>query len=951
LSEVIHTIFSGTGEIILNLLKKERRAVAWAVGLFLTLGTLLPASAQMDDVTMPGGTPPGPPTVSRSARLSESEFKEWAAKPGAVVFDLQYRGLNIEEKELAPALWGGSSNTPTPFIQSLGISRKNYLPFRLRALRGSDEGAVEHDGKTVKALYLDFDCDGRLGAGEKMEPVLQPQGKDEAWYFISPDFTINTPDRGKVLYRVLVKAYFAGDSLQTRVTPFCFWEGEAKVGDTLTTLRLSDQNINGSFSDFMADSIFEADMFQLAAGPLSQFKATPVPSERLSSLVQMNKTFYQLRLSGEGSKEKPLRAVLWKDPSPTGKLAARQAHGQEMKFQKATLVSTEMPSARFEINGPDTEIPEGRYRIESANLTFGPRDAGKVSLINGPECRIVGGQTIELELEKPEKINLVAIEESYRSSSLKTGKAFFPRDTDLYLTTRLVGAQGEEYRDFSERSANGKLLAHPKPHLQILGPDGQEVVSADFESWNVQGFSWKTQGLAPGRYTAKVKYNTGGFAGEIETESVLTLLPKSIASTQMDNVTMPGETEEPIPLLRESEFKEWAAKPGAVVFNLQYRGMELEEKDQVRSFWDQESGSPLKETSFTQSLRLPKEKSKLFRLPLLCGSENGVLEYEGKTLKALYLDLDCDGKLGPGEKLKPEEKNRSGYFLTPDFTVITSRGEKSAYRVIAQVDGDDPRLRVSNAPFCCWEGKANLAGTEITLRLTDDNYAGSFLVFGGDRFELFKGTERKPAAEGFLSSLICLDQTFYQLRFTGEGTQKKPWRAVLCRETAPTGKVEVRLDQAGPEAKLTGLQLVSSEMASSRINQDNSSVAELPQGRYKISGNLAFGTKENPGRVSFSKESDLNVVGGQTTRVGVGNPKLKLSAAAVSPQEGLSPEKKTVFPVGTLVYLDLKLVGAQGEEYGYIFSDNPKSPPLKKPHLQILGPDGQEGVSSDLEYG
>lgn len=919
--------------------------MTWAVGVFLTLGTLLPASAQMDDVTMPGGTPPGPPTAPGSARLSESEFKEWAAKPGAVVFDLQYRGLEIGDKENFPAGRLVMKFAQTAFIQNLGMPKKGFVQFSVEPLKDSTEGALEYEGKTVKALYLDLDCDGKVGPGEKLNPIFDPNGKDGICHFLSSDFTLNLDKGRKSPYRILARAKYYSATPQVGLTCFCLWEGEAKVGDSVTTLRLMDDDLNGSFTDFGADTI------HLATGPLSQFKNTPVPSERLSSLVQLNKTFYQLRLSGEGSKEKPLRAVLWKDPSPTGKLAVKQVHGQEMKFQKATLASIEMPSARFEINGPDTEIPEGRYRIESGELAFGPRDAGKISVINVPECRIVGGRTIELELEKPEKVNLMAIEESYRSSSLTKGKAFFPRNTDLYLTAKLVGAQGEEYRDFYERSADGKSLVHPKPHLQILGPDGKDVVSTDFESWNVEEFSWKTQGLAPGRYTARVKYNTGGFAGEIETESVLTLLPKPLVSTQMDDVTMPGDTEEPIPLLREPEFKKWAAKPGAVVFNLQYRGMELDEKDRVRCFWDQGAGAPLKETSFTQSLRLPKEKSKLFCLPLLCGSENGVLEYEGKTLKALYLDLDCDGKLGPGEKLKPEVMNRSGYFLSPDFTIITSRGEKSAYRVIARVDDGDPRLSVYNAPFCCWEGKAEVAGTEVTLRLTDDNYAGSCLVFGGDRFELFKGAERKPASEGFLSSLICLDQTFYQLRFTGEGTRKKPWRAVLCKETAPTGKVEVRLDQAGPEAKLTGLQLASSEMASSRIDRGNSSVAELPQGGYRISGDLAFGTKENPGRVSFSKESELRVVGGQTTRVEVGHPKLKLSAAAVSSQQGLSPEKKTAFPVGTLVYLDLKLAGAQGEEYGYIFSDNPKSPPQKKPHLQILGPDSQDVVSTDLEYG
>jgi len=532
---------------------------------------------------------------------------------------------------------------------------------------------VEYEGKTVKALYLDFDCDGKLGAGEKMEPVLQPQGKDEAWYFISPDFTINTPDRGKILYRVLVKAYFASNSLQTRVTPFCFWEGEAKVGDTLTTLRLSDQNINGSFSDFIADSIFGTDMFELATGPLSQFKNTPVPSERLSSLVQLNKTFYQLRLSGEGSKEKPLRAVLWKDPVPTGKLAVKQVHGQEMKFQKATLVSTEMPSARFNINGPDTEIPEGRYRIESAHLTFGPQDSGRVTLQNLPECRIEGGRTTPLELGKPNKVKLDAIIESQRySSSSVPPLTYFPQNTTVYLTAKVVGAQGEEYRDFPERPADGKSrVPLKKPHLQILGPGGQEVVSTDFEigGGSFCGYSWDTQGLAPGRYPVKLTCDTGGFAGEIKTECALTL-------TELKK-TPPASPA----LLPEAEFTKWAAQTGAVVFDFRFRG--LTEKE-LNAIWaSRGDGSTTRETPFTKSLNIAKEKSAPFRLPLLQGAEDGILEYEGKTAQAIYLDLNGNGQLNPGEKLKPVQNPEGGtdpcFFITPDFEATAPTGKRTPY--------------------------------------------------------------------------------------------------------------------------------------------------------------------------------------------------------------------------------------------------------------------------------
>jgi hypothetical protein len=188
---------------------------------------------------------------------------------------------------------------------------------------------------------------------------------------------------------------------------------------------------------------------------------------------------------GEGTKEKPLRAVLCKDTTPTGKIEVKMAQtAVETKLGSARLVSAETPTILFNIAGADTDIPEGRYRVEGGSLSFGKNDTGMLSFSKGPECRIVAGKTATVELGQP-KLKVTAVEESKRysmSSESAEAQTSVPTGTALYLDLKLVGKLGEEYGSIYERSEDQKSLVPPrKPHLTILGPDGQEVASSDLE--------------------------------------------------------------------------------------------------------------------------------------------------------------------------------------------------------------------------------------------------------------------------------------------------------------------------------------------------------------------------------------------------------------------------------------------------------------------------------------
>jgi hypothetical protein len=505
--------------------------------------------------------PPSP-----SLYLSESEFQAWAAKPDAVVFNLQYRGLSVEETYPICSnivIMEDEPRPETPFIKSLGLTTDQYMPIHLDLLKGSEEGAVALDGDTVKALYLDLDCDGKLGPNEKLEPVRTPKEEGGECLFVTPDFTITPPGGGKSLFRMIVQVHGDERLFTALFGSFCVWEGKFQVAGTTKTLCLIDKDANGSFLDAGEDGIsLEKDSTTLPglpSGGLSgmffqmltpKLEAKEVYMGRaLSSRMPLDGSFYQMRFTGEGTNESPLRAVFCKETLPTGrielKLAGSNSNPKSQSTQADTsttvssplnpffpdleniqirhmvLVSTENPSIHLEMDDFVAEVPPGHYRIEEGTQTS--HKEGFILFRNGPECQIVAGQTTSIELDKPK------LEVKTKVYGFNDGSSF-PCKEPVFLELKLVGSQGEEYRydDSTYSREQNKILQEQTAQIQIFGPDGREVVTfnPDIVVGRCSREVWDTRNLPPGRYTIKAKRNTGSFAGELETELELTLTEK-----------------------------------------------------------------------------------------------------------------------------------------------------------------------------------------------------------------------------------------------------------------------------------------------------------------------------------------------------------------------------------------------------------------------------------------
>lgn len=407
---------------------------------------------------------------------------------------------------------------------------------------------------------------------------------------------------------------------------------------------------------------------------------------------------------------------------------------------------------------------------------------------------------------------------------------------------------------------------------------------------------------------------------------------------------------------------------GAVVFDLKYRVQTGEASDVgYRSYWGF-GGSDTSKEPFIQEVRR-KATKRLYcaEHALLKGRSVAAVEYEGHKLIALYFDLNADGKLADNERISPTKKtdDYSVEFITPDFR-LQEDGEAAAspgalFRVLLRASfyGRNQEPNCIWSPACMLEGTTTIDGKNARMLLFANGFKGSFTKYGSASCALLFG-DTSVDAGGYiprepLSSLVRCDGRLYRLKFEGQRATGHAARAVLTRDTSPTGSLAVSLAGAQPlKAASDNVYLQGEDDKTVYITLTHLK-DELPVGSYSLlRGGISYGeTNSSDWQVSFSHGPKATLEAGKRTEVAIGEP--VLSVRAVSAQERYTSDAKasSVFKKGTEIYLEPRIVG-KGDVVLSRFTHRAGSSDQRAdapPKIVITSAAGKEVLSKTMEYG
>jgi hypothetical protein len=424
----------------------------------------------------PSGPPAGPAEPAVGA-ITDSP----ALSPEPVVFAMKYRGFDTPDDPLSyRAFWGfGRSEEPgNPFVEAVKRQVKEYTLVCNGALPKAQWSVVELQDKKPIAFYFDANADGRLSDDEKFLPAKAAGPHFGYPYaFLTSDFLIRTEDDREVPFRVmLVGNSYGTDEVHYMWSPGCILEGQATLAGKLMKLFLYADGFSGSFTTFGSSSLT-----LLPAGE----KLPEYPQRSpLSSLIQYQGTFYQVKLDGAHEKDKTVRVIFEKDTRPTGKMTASFQAKDTVKtrFTSTTITGATDNSIRFNVGDSASAFPAGQYRLASAYVNYGLQgdDEWRMNFSEGPTFEVDAGKTSRVELGGL-TLSIGAIREEDRYRSDVKEQTTFAKGTAIYLTPRIKGKTGEAYQRFSQRTAGSNNMADVKPHLTITDPGGKQVVSADLE--------------------------------------------------------------------------------------------------------------------------------------------------------------------------------------------------------------------------------------------------------------------------------------------------------------------------------------------------------------------------------------------------------------------------------------------------------------------------------------
>jgi hypothetical protein len=391
---------------------------------------------------------------------------------------MKYRGLSGEKDELRyNSYWGfGGGRNDTPFFVDLKKNVKDFETVYNPNFVGAEWSAVEIKDNKVVALYFDLNADGKVSDNEKIMPIQNTESSSyNQTEFVTPDFIMKTRENRQVPFRALLQANLYEQQTRPNCmwSPSCILEGTTTVNGQPAKLILFANGFSGSFKDFGGSS------FSLQTG--KEQTGNYIPRDMLSSIINHNGQFYNLKFNGHHGKNSAVRAILTEYTGDTGNLTAQLTGNTKLqaKLSNANIAGTKDETVQFNIASEQAKLPTGSYKLNRGYVNYNADNGDKwrLDFKEGPEFTIDADKTCNVELGKP-VLSISAVEENKRYQSDVKEQTVYPEGTNIFISRIVKGKGGELYGRFSQIQKDSRGYSDIQPDLKIIDSEGKEVAAA-----------------------------------------------------------------------------------------------------------------------------------------------------------------------------------------------------------------------------------------------------------------------------------------------------------------------------------------------------------------------------------------------------------------------------------------------------------------------------------------